>query len=77
MKVRIARASNPVEEKVVNMLWAGQFADELLGLIKEMPLTEENSESWEKKDDEEYSFIVSVNKTTRNVEIMLYDYYVE
>lgn len=78
MKVRVARASSKNEEKTVNMWWAGQFADELLKLNEEVPLTEDTKEdSWEDDNDEEYTYVVSVNKKTRAVEIMIYDYYIE
>lgn len=78
MKVTLARASHRAEEKTINMLWAGQFADELLKLNTELPVNEESKDiTWEKDDDEECTYIVSVNKKTRAVEIMIYDYYVE
>lgn len=80
MKVTVARASNRNEEKTINMIWSGQFADELLKLNEEIPIErdeEGNTKSWEKDDDEEFSYVVSVNKKTRHVEIMIYDFYVE
>ena len=80
MKVTVARASNKNEEKTINMIWSGQFADELLKLNEEIPIErdeEGNTISWEKDDDEEFSYVVSVNKKTRHVEIMIYDFYVE
>lgn len=80
MKVQVCRASerfSPESEKTINMIWSGQFADELLKLNTDIPISEGNDISWEKNDDEEYSYIVSVNKKTRAVEIMLYDCYVE
>lgn len=80
MKVTVARASNRDEEKVVNMTWAGQFADELLKLNEEIPLTkteENNVVGWEKPDDDEFNYVISVNKKTRAVEIMIYDTYIE
>ena len=80
MKVTIARASNRLEEKTTNMTWAGQFADELLKLNEQIPLTKTEDGDvvgWETPEDEEFSYVVSVNKKTRAVEIMIYDYYVE
>lgn len=76
MKVTIARASDRSNEKQMNLTWAGQFADELLNLNKEIPKPE-NVNTFENDDDEEFSYIVTVNKKTRAVEIMIYDYYVE
>jgi hypothetical protein len=83
MKVTVARASNRLGEDAdhtINMTWAGQFADELLKLNEQIPLTKtEDGEvvGWETPEDEEFSYVVSVNKKTRAVEIMIYDNYIE
>lgn len=75
MKVQVARASDRFNETTVDMQWAGQFADELLKLDEKIPAPEN---SWaQDKDGPDFSYIVSVNKDTRKVEIMIYDDYVE
>ena len=77
MKVTVSRASNRSEEYETDLEIPQLLVKQLLNLGREIPV-EENSGSWDAygKGDST-SFIIDINPDTGEVELMIYDYYVE
>ena len=77
MRVTVSRASSRTEEYDAELEIPQVLIKQLLNLGREIPV-EENSGSWDADGKgDSTSFIVSVNPDTKEVEIMIYDYYVE
>lgn len=77
MKVTVSRASSRTEEYDAELEIPQVLVKQFLNLGREIPV-EENSGSWDADGKgDSTSFIVSVNPDTKEVEIMIYDYYVE
>lgn len=77
MKVTVSRASNRLEEYETDLEIPQILIRQLLNLGREIPV-EENSGSWDAKGDgDSTSFILDINPETKEVELMIYDYYVE
>lgn len=77
MKVTVSRASNRLEEYETDLEIPQLLIRQLLNLGREIPV-EENSGSWDAKGDgDSTSFILDINPETKEVELMIYDYYVE
>jgi len=77
MKVTVSRASNRTEEYETDIDIPQLLVKQLLNLGREIPV-EENSGSWDARGNgDSTSFILDINAATGEVEIMIYDYYVE
>lgn len=77
MKVTVSRASNRSEEYETELEIPQLLVRQLLNLGREIPV-EENSGSWDgdgKSDST--SFVININPDTGEVELMIYDFYVE
>lgn len=77
MKVTVSRASSRFDEYEAELEIPEILIKQLLNLGREIPV-EENSGSWDadgKKDT--CSFILDINPDTGEVELMIYDFYVE
>jgi hypothetical protein len=77
MKVTVSRASSRWEEYETELAIDPLLVRQLLNLGREVPV-EEDSGSWDadgKKDSK--SFILDINPDTGEVELMIYDFYVE
>lgn len=77
MKITVSRASNRTEEYETDLDFSKILVEQLLNLGREIPV-EENSGSWDAdgKGDSS-SFVLSINPATKEIELMIYDYYVE
>ena len=77
MKVTVSRASARFDEYETDLEIPYLLVKQLLNLGREVPV-EENSGSWDAdgKGDSS-SFILNINPETKEVELMIYDYYVE
>ena len=77
MKVTVSRASNRSEEYETDLEIPQLLVKQLLNLGREIPV-EENSGSWDADGKEDStSFIIDINPDTGEVELMIYDFYVE
>ena len=77
MKVTVSRASSRSEEYETELEIPQLLVKQLLNLGREIPV-EENSGSWDVDGkDDSTSFIINVNPVTGEVELMIYDFYVE
>ena len=77
MIVTISRASNRSEEYETDLEIPQLLVKQLLNLGREIPV-EENSDSWDADGKgDSTSFIIDINPDTGEVELMIYDYYVE
>lgn len=76
MKVTVSRASDRTEEYEAELEIPKVLIEQLLNLGGEIPITE-NSGSWDAGKDKSESFILDINPDTQEVEIMIYDFYVE
>ena len=76
MKVTLTRASSRLDEYEADLNIPETLVEQLLSVGKEIPI-EENTISWDSQDDKSTTFILSINPETKEVEIMIYDYYVE
>ena len=77
MKVTVSRASNRSEEYETSLDIPQMLVKQLLNLGREIPV-EENSGSWDADSKgDSTSFIIDINPDTGEVELMIYDYYVE
>jgi hypothetical protein len=77
MKVTVSRASARFDEYETELEIPQVLVKQLLNLGREIPV-EENSGSWDAKGDgDSTSFIIDINPDTKEVELMIYDYYVE
>lgn len=77
MKVTVSRASDRTEEYETDLEIPQLLIRQLLNLGREIPV-QENSGSWDADGKEDStSFIIDINPDTGEVELMIYDYYVE
>ena len=77
MKITVSRASNRTEEYETDLDFSKILVEQLLNLGREIPV-EENSGSWDADGrGDSSSFVLSINPATKEVELMIYDYYVE
>ena len=77
MKVTVSRASNRTEEYETDIDIPQLLVKQLLNLGREIPV-EENSGSWDADGkSDSTSFIIDINPDTGEVEIMIYDFYIE
>ena len=77
MKVTITRASDRFDEYETNLDIPKNLIEQLLNLGREVPI-KENSGSWDVDGDgDSETFILNINSATKEVELMIYDYYVE
>lgn len=76
MKVTVSRASDRMEEYEAELDIPKVLVEQLLNLGQEIPITE-NSGSWDAGKEKSESFILEINPDTQEVEIMIYDFYVE
>ena len=77
MKVTVSRASNRSEEYETELEIPQLLMRQLLNLGREIPV-EANSGSWDGSGkNDSTSFILDINPDTGEVELMIYDYYVE
>ena len=77
MKVTVSRASSRTDEYETEVEIPELLIKQLLNLGREIPVVE-NSGSWDANGDvDSTSFILSIDPTTKEVELMIYDFYVE
>lgn len=77
MKITVSRASNRTEEYETDLDFSKILVEQLLNLGREIPV-EENSGSWDADGrGDSSSFVLSINPATKEIELMIYDYYVE
>ncbi len=77
MKVTVSRASNRSEEYETELDIPQLLVKQLLNLGREIPV-EENSGSWDADGNvDSSSFVININPDTGEVELMIYDFYVE
>ena len=76
MKVTITRASDRFDEYEADLEIPDKLIEQMLALGGEIPITE-NSGSWDAGKDKSTTFILDINPDTKEVELMIYDYYVE
>ncbi len=77
MKVTVSRASDRTEEYETDLEIPQLLIRQLLNLGREIPV-QENSGSWDADGKEDStSFIIDINPDTGEVELMIYDFYVE
>ena len=77
MKVTVSRASSRSDEYETELEIPQLLVKQLLNLGREIPV-EENSGSWDADGSgDSTSFIFDINPDTKEVELMIYDYYVE
>ena len=77
MKVTVSRASDRMEEYEAELNISRVLVEQLLNLGREIPV-QENSGSWDADGKgDSTSFIIDINPDTGEVELMIYDYYVE
>ena len=77
MKVTVSRASSRSNEYEAELEIPQMLIKQLINLGREIPV-EENSGSWDADGKgDSTSFIIDINPSTREVELMIYDYYVE
>lgn len=76
MKVTVSRASERFNEYETELDISQDLLEQLRNLGKVIPF-EENSASWDLNKDESTSFVFNIDPDTGEVEIMIYDYYVE
>ena len=77
MKVTVSRASSRSDEYETQLDIPAVLVKQLLNLGREIPV-EENSGSWDgdgKRDST--SFVIDINPGTGEVELMIYDFYIE
>jgi hypothetical protein len=77
MKVTVSRASSRFDEYEAELEIPEILIKQLLNLGREIPV-EENCGSWDAKGNgDSTSFIIDINPDTGEVELMIYDFYVE
>lgn len=77
MKVTVSRASNRTEEYETDLEIPQLLVKQLLNLGREIPV-EENSGSWDADGKgDSASFVLNIDPMTKEVELMIYDFYVE
>jgi hypothetical protein len=77
MKVTVSRASARSDEYETDLEIPQLLIKQLLNLGREVPVVE-NSGSWDiDGKGDSTSFILDINPETKEVELMIYDYYVE
>jgi hypothetical protein len=77
MKVTVSRASDRLEEYETDLEIPQLLIRQLLNLGREIPV-QENSSSWDADGKgDSTSFIIDINPSTGEVELMIYDFYVE
>lgn len=77
MKVTVSRASSRSNEYEAELEIPQLLIKQLINLGREIPV-EENSGSWDADGKgDSTSFIIDINPSTREVELMIYDFYVE
>ena len=77
MRVTVSRASARFDEYETELEIPQLLVKQLLNLGREVPV-EENSGSWDADGKgDSTSFILDINPATGEVELMIYDYYVE
>ena len=77
MKVTVSRASSRFDEYEAELEIPQMLVKQLLNLGREIPV-EENSGSWDADGKgDSASFIIDINPDTGDVELMIYDFYVE
>ena len=77
MKVTVSRASDRIEEYETDLEIPQLLIKQLLNLGREIPI-QENSGSWDADGQgDSTSFIIDINPDTGEVELMIYDFYVE
>ena len=77
MKVTVSRASNRLEEYETELEIPQVLIKQLLNLGREIPV-EENSGSWDADGKgDSTSFVINIDPGTKEVELMIYDFYVE
>ena len=77
MKVTVSRASNRTEEYETELEIPQVLIKQLLNLGREIPV-EENSGSWDADGKgDSTSFVINIDPDTKEVELMIYDFYVE
>lgn len=74
MKVIVSRASERTDEYETNLSISPVLIEQLLNLGEEIPA---NESSWYKEGEKPDAFILSIDPETKEVEVMIYDYYVE
>ncbi len=77
MKVTVCRASSRSNEYETDLDISQVLLKQLLNLGREIPV-EENSGSWDGSGKgDSGSFVLDINPDTGEVELMIYDFYVE
>ena len=77
MKVTVSRASSRADEYETELEIPQLLVKQLLNLGREIPVVE-NSGSWDADGQgDSASFIINIDPTTKEVELMIYDFYVE
>ena len=76
MKITVSRASTRSDEYEAELNIPEILVEQLLNLGGEIPIVD-GSGSWDKKGGKSTSFMLSIDPDTKEVEIMIYDFYVE
>ena len=77
MKITVSRASSRADEYETDLEIPQILIKQLLNLGREIPV-EENSGSWDVDGKgDSTSFLLNIDPTTKEVELMIYDFYVE
>lgn len=77
MKVTVSRASSRTEEYETDLEFPQLLVKQLLNLGREIPV-EENSGSWDADGQgDSGTFMLSIDPVTKEIELMIYDFYIE
>lgn len=76
MKVKVSRASSRADEYETDLDISEKLVSQLLSLGEVIPIAE-GTESWDNPEEKSKNLIIDINPDTGQVELMIYDYYIE
>ena len=76
MKVIVSRASARSEEYETDLEISDKLVNQLLNLGEAIPILE-NSGSWDSGRERSDMFMLNINPETKEIELMIYDFYIE